>query len=181
MFFLWWLSSLAIDIVYTPESAHYQFVCVLQPFAETFRRLEDDGVLDPLNEVDMFCLHYCFLSRMNKCLESFREAWNHHSLSTEGNATPYQLYLAGFIAVDQIPHLPYSSTHLNQAQQLPQSNDHVGVPRSLFHPCNRLMLSLQGTFNPLNVQSQFETRMYVDSVHVVAQNLLANCNACTEC
>lgn len=47
--------------------------CVLQPFAETFRTLESERVLDPLNEVDLFCLHYCFHQRINKCLESFSE------------------------------------------------------------------------------------------------------------
>lgn len=65
--------------------------CMLQPFADTFRTLESEGILDPLNEIDLFCLHYCFHQRINKCLESFQEAWNHHTLSTEGNATPYQL------------------------------------------------------------------------------------------
>ena len=155
--------------------------CVLQPFAETFRTLESDGVLDPLNEVDLFCLHYCFLERINKCLTSFQEAWNHHTLSSVRNATPYQLYLAGFIAAEQSPQLPDSSSYLQQVQQVfPQPADHVVVPRSLFHPCNRLMLILQGTFNPLTPEMFFETRMYVDGVHVIAQHLLANCSDCSE-
>ena len=35
--------------------------CVLRPFADKFRSLEENGLLDPLNEVDIFCLHTCFL------------------------------------------------------------------------------------------------------------------------
>ena len=78
----------------------------------------------------MFCLHYCFQPRINKCLESIQEAWNHHTLSTERNATAYQLYIAGFIAAEQARQLPDPSMYMHQ-QHLPQPSDHV-VPRSRF-------------------------------------------------
>jgi hypothetical protein len=68
---------------------------VVFSYAETFRSIESEGYLDPLNEVDLFCLHFIFLPRINKSLEEFQESWNHHSLSTEGNKSPYQLFLEG--------------------------------------------------------------------------------------
>ena len=80
--------------------------CVLKPFADTFRIMESQGILDPLNEVDVFSLHYCFLPIVNKAIESFQEAWNNHKVSTEGNATPYQLYLAGMMAANAQPVVP---------------------------------------------------------------------------
>ena len=35
-------------------------------FADTFRDLESDGILDTLNDVDVYCLHYVFLPRLDK-------------------------------------------------------------------------------------------------------------------
>ena len=42
------------------------------------------------------------------------------------------------------------------------------------------MSTFHSTFNPLNIETFFETRMYIDAVHVTAQHLLAYCNSCTE-
>ena len=67
--------------------------CVLRPFGDVFRALEDD-ILDPLNEVDIYSLHYCsFQPRINLCLTKWQESWNNHQVPTERNATPYQLYI----------------------------------------------------------------------------------------
>ena len=66
--------------------------CVVH-FAETFRDLECEGVLDTLNDLDMFCLRYVFLPRINKCLLDFQESWNNHGLSTEASMTTYHCLL----------------------------------------------------------------------------------------
>lgn len=50
--------------------------CVSVLFHDLFRRMEDDGSLECLNEVDMFCLHYALLPRINQALEGFVESWN---------------------------------------------------------------------------------------------------------
>ena len=63
---------------------------VVLTFADMFRSVEAEGYLDPLNEVDMFCLHFIFLPRINLCLQEFQESWNNNALSTEGNMSPYQ-------------------------------------------------------------------------------------------
>ena len=41
--------------------------------------------------VHLFCLSYCFLSRINEDLELCRISWNTHKLSTEHNKTPNQI------------------------------------------------------------------------------------------
>ena len=53
--------------------------CSLSHFQDTFRDLES-GVLDLLNEMDMFSPHYIFLPMINKCLQDFQESWNNHTL-----------------------------------------------------------------------------------------------------
>ena len=57
-----------------------------------FYDLERQGILDPLNDTDMFCLHYVYLPRINKRLSEFIDAHNNHTLSTEGNNSPAQLF-----------------------------------------------------------------------------------------
>lgn len=65
---------------------------VTSTFSLVFRSLEENGVLNPLNTVDLFCLHLVYVPRINIALQSFKEGWNNHPLSTERNKTPLQLY-----------------------------------------------------------------------------------------
>lgn len=64
-------------------------------FYELFYRLELSGLLDPTNEVDLFCLHYVYIPRINKQLNVWARAWDQHPLSTERNKTPVQLWIGG--------------------------------------------------------------------------------------
>ena len=67
---------------------------VNRPFSEVFHNLEFRGELNPKNDVDLFCLHYVYLPRINKAIENFTTSYNCHSLSSERNATPLQLFWA---------------------------------------------------------------------------------------
>ena len=71
--------------------------CCLSSFYTVFDHMENEGILDLSNDTDVFCLHYAFLPRINRALEGFRLGWNHHCLRTEGNKTPYQIWIAGVI------------------------------------------------------------------------------------
>jgi hypothetical protein len=57
--------------------------------------LEEDGVLHPDNEVDIYCLHICFIHLIQKDLDSFRSAWNEHKIRTANNMSPKQLFIDG--------------------------------------------------------------------------------------
>lgn len=69
--------------------------CVVSIYSELFYTLESEGLLDPLNETDLYCSHAIFLPRLNKCLSEFCESWNQHKLSSEGNLSPCQLFFEG--------------------------------------------------------------------------------------
>lgn len=62
-----------------------------------FYSMEDEGLLDPIDEVDLFALHFVFLPRINEQLDSFREAYCRHKLRTEHNHTPLQLWTRGLL------------------------------------------------------------------------------------
>ena len=57
--------------------------------------MESQVLLDVDNEVHMFCLHYVFMQRISNCLRMFTDAWNNHTLSSEGNLSPMQLWIIG--------------------------------------------------------------------------------------
>ena len=65
---------------------------VLSTYAIIFHTLEDEGVLDVDNEVDLFCLHHVYLPRIQESLQNFKQGWNHHALSTECGWSPMQLF-----------------------------------------------------------------------------------------
>ncbi|RHZ82501.1 hypothetical protein Glove_109g51 [Diversispora epigaea] len=49
------------------------------------------------NEIDLFCLHYVFQSRIEVALKEFICSWNNYKLQTESNFTPRQLFISGVI------------------------------------------------------------------------------------
>ena len=51
------------------------FRCVASIF---FKRLEEEEKLNPLNEIDIYCLNRVFLPRINA---AFTESWNNHPIS----------------------------------------------------------------------------------------------------
>ncbi len=89
----------SISAVVTGSSTHNERIerlwrdvyrCVGVMYHDCFHKLEEEECLDPLNEIDMYCLHYVFIPRVNHTLQSFVDLWNNHSLSTENNLTPNQ-------------------------------------------------------------------------------------------
>ena len=91
-------------VVITGSSTHNErierlwrdvFRCVAKFFYDVFYALEEEEALDPLNDTDIYCLHYVFVPKINKCLHDFVECWNNHRLSSEHSLTPYQLFLIG--------------------------------------------------------------------------------------
>ena len=62
-----------------------------------FWSLEDSESLDSGNAIDLFCLHYVFLPRINRFLTSFCESYSHHPIRTAHNRSPYQLWISGML------------------------------------------------------------------------------------
>ena len=47
------------------------YIAVSSIFVSIFQSLENSGRLDPLNDADMVCLHYVFIPRINRALQTF--------------------------------------------------------------------------------------------------------------
>ena len=59
--------------------------------------MEQSGILDVENPIQMFALHIAYQSRINHALQEFMGAFNNHRLSTEHNWTPNQIWVNGMM------------------------------------------------------------------------------------
>jgi len=68
---------------------------VVRPFKSLFHYMEDQNMLDPLNELHLFCLHLVFLPCINLALKEFMLQYNEHPMRTAHNFSPGQQFCLG--------------------------------------------------------------------------------------
>ena len=85
------------------------YSAVLQLYYRVFYFLENIGILDPLNPIHLYTLHYIFLPRIEQSLQSFSSFWNQHSIIHCKGHSPLYLYTKGMLLVraDNKPALEY--------------------------------------------------------------------------
>ena len=69
---------------------------VLAFYAELFSFLEDKGKLDIMNPLHIYALHYVYMPKINKKLQTWSAAWNTHRQRTVGTS-PVKLWTAGMV------------------------------------------------------------------------------------
>ena len=71
-------------------------------FSLTFmllRDLERQGLLNPSDDFDIFVLHVVARKLLENAVAGFKDGWNQHPLSTEGNFSPTQLFHGGLLSM----------------------------------------------------------------------------------
>lgn len=61
--------------------------------------MEKIGLLDPEDDVDIFCLHYVAEHLIQAAVVRFQRSWNYHKIRTEGHKSPNQIFIAGLTAL----------------------------------------------------------------------------------
>lgn len=69
---------------------------VLGYFYDLFYFLEDEGILDILDNLDMCALHHVYLGKINQKLSVWQNAWARHRVRTVGSS-PLRLHSAGMM------------------------------------------------------------------------------------
>lgn len=156
--------------------------CCLSNFISIFCHLEEEGHLDPSKEVDLFCLQYVFLPRIHRALEEFRMGWNFHSLSTETNLSPYQMWIngviadrfAGFTGVHDIlkPNPNSYGIDLHNPLTLHEDTVEVEVPK-VNNPLTADELGkLRTIVDPLAQSSEYGVDLFVRTACYVADSIM---------
>ena len=61
--------------------------------------MEESGILQRSNNLHMFVLHNVYVPKINLATETFSSAWNNHSMRTEHNWSPIQMWTNGMLDV----------------------------------------------------------------------------------
>ena len=69
------------------------FSGVLCLYLSIFHHLEEQGSLDPQNELDILALHIIFLPRINQHIGIWKEGLNSHRMRRAGSLSPLQQYV----------------------------------------------------------------------------------------
>ena len=73
------------------------FASCISIFYHLFHHLEDTHLLDPVNSLDLFALHFVYLPYINYCIKLFTDAWSAHPLRSSSNRSPTQLWISGML------------------------------------------------------------------------------------
>jgi len=119
-----------------------------------------------------------FISRINASLEAFRQAWNCHPLSTEGNHSPLQLHTAGSIgsclfddnkdvyAYGHDPEAPTPTDDEESSVEVPDTDNPLS---------QQSVQVLQATINPIQTCQDHGIELYRNTLRTVFE-LMQNDN-----
>lgn len=70
---------------------------VLYIYYHLFHYLEESSLIDPSDEIHVFALHYVYVPRINRHLDTWKSGYVHHHIRTAGSHSPMQLYILGLL------------------------------------------------------------------------------------
>ncbi len=139
--------------------------------------LEDSGVLDPDNELHLLALHFVFLPRIRRSLESFQTAWNSHGLSSAQHSSPLQLWTTGMLmnrslyrAVDEI--FDYEDVQHRDPDQSEDDSDESEnelESESSDESTNEMLDILRQTIDPLHASDMQGVELYAEALRIVLE------------
>ena len=143
---------------------------VLSTYSIIFHTLENEGILDVDNEVDLFCLHYVYLPCIQESLQNFKQGWNHHALSTESGWSPMQLF-----AAYSIGNPLFDEVHVDQQTYGVDPNDEVeddserevSVPQTPSPLSDENIDILRSRINPYQNTNDYGVSLYLDTIKLV--------------
>ena len=66
-----------------------------------FYYMETVGLLEPHNDIHLWCLYFVYQPRIDRHLKLFAEGWSRKRIRTAGNKTPTQLWFQRLYAIAQ--------------------------------------------------------------------------------
>ena len=138
--------------------------------------LENQGLLDPVNERDLYALHYTFLPRINRALLKFQEGWNCHGIS---NMSPNQLFTygalqlqhTGLAALDFFEQVSHDYRIDDDAPTPLDVGNEVSVPRNAIHLESEQLELLRREVDPLGESDNYGVEIYTKVIEMLNRYL----------
>ena len=151
------------------------FQSIIRLYYRLFYFLEARGRLDPLNAIHLYSLHYVYLPRINHSLEEFQEGWNHHGIRTADSRSPYQIFTAGALQLQQAGlhgldffHDVDDSYGLEELGLPPDDQTgEVNIAEVHFRLVDDDFRRLQQLVNPLQESHSYGTDLYGNTLHLL--------------
>ena len=140
--------------------------------------LEYHDLLNPIDYVHLFALHYVYSPRINHALCQFKNGWNSHTIRTEHGHSPIQLFTAGMLLLQRSGHTAMdffnqvdSNYGEDETEYEIEQNENVVIP-----PVNSPLSEedfdrLQNQINPLAVSNNHGIDIYTQVINFVQSAL----------
>ena len=144
--------------------------CVTSAYYRLFYYLEHNKLLNPLDTLHLFALHYIYIPRINQALQLFLEAWNHHGVRTEQWQTPHQIFTAGSLHsglsaldfLDTVTETYGVDSDLGvTGDEADEDPEGVEVPATKLDISSEQITKLQSTVNPLGESENFGINLFI--------------------
>ena len=153
------------------------FRCVCHLYYYIFYGMETTGILNTDDPVHLFTLrHLVFIPRISQVLSEFMEAFNHHKVRTEGNWSPYLMWINGMMHTDnplsrgQLDDNPVDMEPYGYDPQGPSSaeSDNLVVVEAVDLGVNDLLKSfVLERVDPLKQSSEMGIDIYIQAKELV--------------
>ncbi|XP_016370031.1 uncharacterized protein LOC107709884 [Sinocyclocheilus rhinocerous] len=147
-------------------------------YHSALQHLSSTGALNPDNELDIICLHYVMLPRINMHLQLFKQAWDRHPISTEHGRSPQQLWIEGQLRnSDQICDPLSEQTYLEEhsidweGPTPVDDDDIIEVPPPPENLHSAVFQFLQGRVDPLGTSTCFGVDIFLEALRVSREQL----------
>lgn len=152
--------------------------CVTSMFYRLFNYLEENELLDTINNVNIFALHYVYIPRINQALKQFVAAWNHHGVRTERGQTPNQLFTSGSLQLrnagltaldffDQVSDTYGIDNDLGVSIASDGDDEGVAVPPIELGLSDEHIAVLTAAVDPLSASQEFGVDLYLQAVQMI--------------
>ncbi len=147
---------------------------VVSHYQNIFYFMENERLLDPLNEIHLYCLHYVFLPRINAALQELTSDWNFHPLSSERNRSPQQLFHLGMMSggydTSSNNH-SFEDFGIDEEGPVPEieSDNDVVVPESCINFREDQVAMMMEQVDPLADDGNQGINLFINSVQVIEQ------------
>uniref|UniRef100_A0A3Q2C8R9 Integrase catalytic domain-containing protein n=1 Tax=Cyprinodon variegatus TaxID=28743 RepID=A0A3Q2C8R9_CYPVA len=124
------------------------------------------------NEVDLACIHFVMLPRLNQHLELFSVAWDRHSLSTERGRSPQLLWIRGqLVANTSIPDPSCEQVYFMCWPTPLNREDTVVVPDTPEDVRTQVHMLLQERIDPLRDSDCFGMDICLEALQLARHTL----------